>query len=216
MKFTFKKEIIPLFLIVISVALGFYFYSVFPEQVPMHWNVYGQVDSYGSRFAGAIIGPAMLVGMYLLFLIIPLIDPKKEKYGQFAKTYYFIRLALMLVMLGIFLIASLAGLGWNVRIEIWIPVLIGLLFILMGNYLGKIKPNWFIGIRTPWTLESPEVWNKTHRLGGKLFMLLGLWLLLAPLMNGKLVFIGMIILMLLLVLITTIYSYLLFRKIKKQ
>lgn len=216
MKFTFKTEIIPLLLVLISVILGFYFYSVFPEQVPMHWNLYGQVDSWGSRFAGAIIGPAMVAGMYLLFLVIPLIDPKKEKYEQFAKTFRLFRLLLMLVMLGVFIIASLSGLGYNLRVEIWIPLLIGLLFIFMGNYLGKIKPNWFIGIRTPWTLSNDEVWIKTHRLGGKLFMLLGLWLLCAPVLPGKFVFTGMMVLMLALVLVTTVYSYLLFRKIKKQ
>ncbi|MCX6785359.1 MAG: SdpI family protein [Candidatus Komeilibacteria bacterium] len=215
MKFTFKKEIIPLLLVIISVVLGFYFYAHFPAQVPLHWNVYGQADSWGSRFAGAIMGPATVAGIYLLFLLIPLIDPKKEKYEQFGKTFRLFRLLLMLVMLGVYLIASLSGLGYNVKVQIWIPVLIGLLFIFMGNYMGKIKPNWFMGIRTPWTLSNDEVWTKTHRLGGKMFMLLGLFMLCAPLLPSMIIFTGMITLVVLLVLSTTVYSYLLFKKIKK-
>jgi uncharacterized membrane protein len=216
MKFTFKKEIIPLLLVIISVALSFYFYAHFPARVPMHWNVYGQVDNWGSKFAGAIIGPAMVGGIYLLFLLIPLIDPKKEKYEQFGKTFHLFKLLLMLVMLGVYLIASLVGLGWNIRVEVWIPLLIGLLFIFMGNYMGKIKPNWFMGIRTPWTLSNDEVWTKTHRLGGKLFMLLGAFMLLSPVLPSKLIFIGMMVLLVALVMGTMVYSYLLFRKIKKQ
>ncbi len=213
MKPTLKTEIVPLLLIAASTALGFYFYSVFPETVPMHWNVYGQADNWGSRLAGAIIGPAIVTGMYLLFLIIPLIDPKKEKYEQFKKPFLLIRLLIMLVMLGVYLIASLNGLGYNLRVEVWVPALIGLMFVLMGNYLGKIKPNWFMGIRTPWTLSNDEVWNKTHRLGGKLFMLLGLFLLFSPLLPGQFIFLGMIVLVIALALITTIYSYVLFRKL---
>ncbi|MFA6305014.1 MAG: SdpI family protein [Patescibacteria group bacterium] len=216
MKYTFKSEIVPLLLAIISIALGFYFYANFPETVPMHWNMYGEVDSYGSRFAGAIIGPAMVVGMYLLFLIIPLIDPKKEKYEQFTKIFRMMRLILMLVMLGVYIIASLSGLGYPVRVELWIPIIIGLLFVIMGNYMGKIKPNWFMGIRTPWTLSNDEVWNKTHRLGGKLFMLLGLFMLLSPLLPPKVIFVGMITLLVLLILGTTLYSYIIFRKIKKS
>jgi len=216
MKSKMKTEILPLLIIVIAIILGFYFYSVFPDQVPLHWNVYGQVDSWGSRLQGAIIGPAILTGIYLLFLLIPLIDPKKEKYDQFAKTYLAIRLLLMLVIFGVFLIAALAGLGYKVRIEVWIPVLIGLLFIFLGNYMGKIKSNWFIGIRTPWTLSNDEVWDKTHRLGGKLFMLLGLFMLTAPILPGQFIFLGMIILIIVLTAVTTIYSYVLFKKYKKN
>jgi uncharacterized membrane protein len=215
MKFTFKTEIIPLLLILISVVLGFYFYAVFPDQVPMHWNAYGEVDRYGSKLEGAIIGPAVLLGLYILFLVIPLLDPKKEKYEQFVKVYQIFRLMIMIVLFGVFLIASLNGIGYNIRVEIWIPFFIGWMFIFMGNYFGKIKPNWFMGIRTPWTLSSDEVWYKTHRLGGKMFMLLGLFFVLTPLWPVSSLLWTLIVPAVLAALVPMVYSYVIYKKLKK-
>lgn len=217
MKLTLKTEILPIILIIASVILGFYFYSVFPEQVPIHWNFKGEVDNYGSRFVGAFIGPLVLAGLYLLFILIPLVDPRKEKYEQFAKIYKIIRLLIMLAMFSVFLIASLSALGNNIRVEVWVPAIIGFLFLVMGNYFGKIKPNWFMGIRTPWTLSNDEVWNKTHRLGGKLFMLFGIAMMLTPLLPYKESFWWTLLLPVLIVaLVPVVYSYLLFRKLKKN
>lgn len=217
MKFTFKTEILPIALVIVAIILGCYFYSVFPERVPIHWNFKGEVDNYGSRFIGAFIGPIVLAGLYLLFVLIPLIDPRKEKYEQFAKIYKLFRLLIMLTMFGVFLIASLNASGNNVRVEVWVPAIIGLMFLIMGNYFGKIKPNWFMGIRTPWTLSSDEVWNKTHRLGGKLFMLFGLLMLLTPLLPFKESFWWTLLLPVLIVaLVPMIYSYILFKKNKNN
>ncbi|MCX6784978.1 MAG: SdpI family protein [Candidatus Komeilibacteria bacterium] len=200
-----------------SIILGCYFYSVFPDRVPMHWNINGQVDSWGSAFSGAFILPMILIGMYILFVLIPFIDPKKEKYEQFAKVYKVFRILIMLVMFGVYLIASANALGYAVRVEIWIPVIIGLLFMVMGNYFGKIKPNWFMGIRTPWTLSSEEVWNKTHRLGGKLFMILGLLMLITPFWHlpSAIRFWLVIIPVLLVALVPMVYSYVIYKRIKK-
>lgn len=217
MKFTWKTEIIPLALLIISIILSCYFYSIFPERVPMHWNINGQVDSWGSAFSGAFILPMILIGMYILFVLLPFIDPKKEKYQQFEKVYKIFRILIMLMMFGIYLIASANALGYAVRVEVWIPVIIGLLFLVMGNYFGKIKPNWFMGIRTPWTLSNEEVWNKTHRLGGKLFMILGLLMLLTPLWHfeSAIMFWLVIVPMLLVGVIPMIYSYVIYKKLGK-
>ncbi|HAH04808.1 MAG: hypothetical protein UV78_C0043G0015 [Parcubacteria group bacterium GW2011_GWA2_43_17] len=215
MKFTFKSEILLIILVLGAWAAGFYFYSVFPETVPVHWNIAGEVDRYGSRFEGAFILPIVVTAMYLLFLFIPLIDPKKEKYQQFQNVYHIFRYILILIMWVIYLIASFNGLGYNIRVEIWIPLTIGLLFIILGNYMGKIKPNWFMGIRTPWTLSNDEVWNKTHRLGGKLFMLMGLLLMLSPVLPWQSLTLTLIIPVSIIALVPVVYSYLLYRKIKK-
>ena len=215
MKFKFKSEILLIILVLGAWAAGFYFYSVFPETVPVHWNIAGEVDRYGSRFEGAFILPIVVTAMYLLFLFIPLIDPKKEKYQQFQNVYHIFRYILILIMWVIYLIASFNGLGYNIRVEIWIPLTIGLLFIILGNYMGKIKPNWFMGIRTPWTLSNDEVWNKTHRLGGKLFMLMGLLLMLSPVLPWQSLTLTLIIPVSIIALVPVVYSYLLYRKIKK-
>lgn len=215
MKFYLKKEILPLFIIAVAFVLGFYFYSIFPEQVPVHWNVAGEVDRWGSKFEGAFLMPLIGLGMYLLFWLIPLIDPKKEKYLEFEKVYHIFRNLIILVLFGIYLIASLNGLGKNIRVEVWIPLMIGVLFLILGNYMSKIKPNWFMGIRTPWTMSSEEVWNKTHRLGGKTFMLMGLWLIITPILPfNSLVWI-LIVPIGLMAVIPIVYSYILFKREKK-
>src|SRR3989338_1369331 len=210
MKFTFKSEILLIILVLGAWAAGFYFYSVFPETVPVHWNIAGEVDRYGSRFEGAFILPIVVTAMYLLFLFIPLIDPKKEKYQQFQNVYHIFRYILILIMWVIYLIASFNGLGYNIRVEIWIPLTIGVLFLILGNYMGKIKPNWFMGIRTPWTLSNDEVWSKTHRLGGKMFMLMGLFLILNPLLPFQSLTWALIIPIVTVVLVPVIYSYIIF------
>ncbi len=171
---TIKTEILPLLLILTAVISSFYFYARFPEQVPIHWNIAGQPDNWGGRATAAFLFPAIVIGMYLLFLLLPLIDPKKERYRQFRKVYHVFKTVLILFMVAIYFISSLNALGYNLSVELWVPILVGLLFIILGNYLAKIKPNWFMGIRTPWTLSSEEVWNKTHRLGGKIFILGGI------------------------------------------
>ena len=215
MKFTFKTEALPILIILISIVLGFYFYSVFPESVPMHWNAAGEIDRWGSKLEGAWLMPMIGIAMYVLFLVIPLIDPKKEKYQQFAKTYFIFRSILLLVMLGIYIIASLNALGYNVPVEVWIPAIIGLLFIIMGNYMSKIKTNWFMGIRTPWTMSSEEVWNKTHRLGGKLFIIFGLFLLLTPLLPYSNIYLTLVVPAIIVSLIPIIYSFVIYKKLKK-
>jgi len=215
MKFTFKTEIIPLLIILISIGLGFYFYSAFPDTVPVHWGINGEVDRWGSKFEGAWLMPLIGAGMYILFILIPLIDPKKEKYEQFFKTYLIFRTLILLVMFGIYLIASFNTLGYNVRVEVWVPLAIGLLFVIMGNYMGKLKANWFMGIRTPWTLSNDEVWNKTHRLGGKLFIIFGVLLMITPLLPYNSFIYTLIVPVIIVSLVPIVYSYLIYRKIKK-
>ena len=170
---TLKSEIFPMLLILVTMIASIYFYFNLPDRIPVHWNFAGGVDRYGSGKTQSILFPIMIIGMYLLFLFLPYIDPKKERYEQFTKTYNIFRYIILFVLVLIYFAASLSGLGYNLRIDLLVPALIGLMFIAMGNYMGKIKSNWFVGIRTPWTLSSEEVWNKTHRFGGKVFMLAG-------------------------------------------
>lgn len=213
---TLKSELLSIILVAATVLSSFYFYAHFPERVPTHWNFRGEVDGWGSRVQGAFIIPAMLVVMYILFVFLPMLDPKKERYTQFLKTYNVFRNLILLVMVLIYFIASFNGLGYNIPIQYTVPVIIGLLFIVMGNYMGKIKRNWFVGIRTPWTMSSEEVWNKTHRIGGYLFIVAGLGIMITPYLPKALglgVFIATMVLM---VFGTFAYSYILYLKEKKN
>ncbi len=213
---TFKTEIFSLIIIVASLVASVYFYFNLPERVPTHWNIAGQVDAWGSGKTQAIVFAAMMVGMYVLFLVIPYLDPRKERYEQFSKVYHIFKSIILFFLFIIFLIASLNGLGYNIAVGVWVPILIGLMFIIMGNYMGKIKSNWFIGIRTPWTLSSEEVWNKTHRFGGKMFIIAGILMMLEgflPVVWRLPVFIFGISLILF---GTLVYSYIVFLQEKKR
>ena len=154
--------------------------------------------------------------MYLLFLALPYLDPRRERYADFAKVYHIFKGILVGFMALIYFITGLAGLGYQVSVGAIIPAGVGLLFIVLGNYMSKIKPNWFMGIRTPWTLESEEVWNKTHRLGGKLFILMGLFMVVGTILPLDYFWYLFIAGVLSVSLVPIIYSYLLFRKLKKD
>lgn len=216
MKLTLKTEIISILIITASIFLGFYFYSVFSNEVPVHWNTAGEVDRYGSKFEGAFLMPIIAIGLYLLFWVIPKIDPKKEKYQQFEGVYHIFKNGIMIMLFGIYLIASLNSLGYNIRVEVWVPIVVGVLFLIIGNYMGKIKTNWFLGIRTPWTLSNDEVWNKTHRLGGKLFMLMGILLIITPLLPYSSIFWTLLVPLIIIVMVPIVYSYLLYKKVEKN
>lgn len=160
-----------------------------PERVPTHWGVNGQVDGYGSPATLWLLcglGPLLSLGMQFL----PRLDPKKENYEKFQPYYDFFG-PLVPVILLVCTAVTLSESLWPGRINVSqaIMVMIGLLFLIIGNIMGKVKTNWFMGIRTPWALSDPDVWNRTQRLGGWTFFLSGLALLvLAFLAPARVVF----------------------------
>ncbi|HTX86482.1 MAG TPA: SdpI family protein [Candidatus Nanoarchaeia archaeon] len=213
---TIKSEIFSILLIAISLAAAFYFYAHFPARVITHWNLAGEPNGWSSPAFAAFFLPLLLIGLYFLFLLLPLIDPKKERYAEFAKAYNIFRNIFILFFVILYFVVSLNNLGYNLDIELWTTGLIGLLFIVLGAYLGKIKPNWFVGIRTPWTLSSETVWNKSHRFGGKVFVLGGILMIIAglsPLPWRLPIFIADIIILLS---GTVVYSYIVYLREKKK
>ena len=124
-------------------------YPMMPDQVPIHWNAAGQVDGYGSRAFGAFFLPVMNLGIYVLFLVLPKLDPRKENYAKFGSSYRFIRYTFHFFMVYIFVITLLASLGYGVSIDRLVPIGVALLFIVLGNYMGKIRHNYFVGFAFP-------------------------------------------------------------------
>lgn len=179
-KISKRTEVLPIVIVVASIILGVYFYFHFPETVAIHWNFQGQPDSYGSRLLGAFVMPLTLALMYVLFLVFPSLDPKKERYPEFEKTFHILRLAIMGVLLIAFTIMGLSNLGVFVDIGPVVAAVVGVFMTIAGNFMGKIKRNSYIGIKTPWTLQSENVWNKTHRFGGWTFVIFGLIIVAAP------------------------------------
>lgn len=212
MKINIKKEVLPIIIIILSVVSSFYFYNKFPNTVATHWNFKGEVDGYSSSFIGAFMMPILLVIFYFAMLYIPEIDPKKDKYKEFENIYRWFRIVFLIVMFGIYIMSSLYNLGYKVDINIWVPILVGGMMIFLGSCMGKIKNNYFFGIKTPWTLSSENVWDKTHKFGGYVFIIFGLLIIILPFLNKKLGIIAFFSGVLLTTLGTSIYSYIIYRQ----
>lgn len=153
-------------------------WSSAPDRYPIHWNWTGQVDRYGGKTEGLLLMPVMTLGIYLMLVFLPRIDPLRANYERFRGTYAAMRLVFTVSMALIYAVTLLSGAGYPVDTSRVMPMVVGGMLIVVGNFLGKIRPNWFVGIRTPWTLSSRKSWVKTHRLGGWLFILMGLSLVL--------------------------------------
>ncbi len=139
-----------------------------PDRMPTHWNFRGEIDSYGPRWKIFLL-PVVNLGLYALFSVLPKIDPK-QNIEQFRKTYDFLVLIITGFMCVIFCIILAATLGYSFEVERIVMFLLVLLLLILGNYMGKMRPNYFMGIRTPWTLESEEVWRRTHLFAGRLWV----------------------------------------------
>lgn len=153
-----------------------------PDPAPIHWNAAGEVDGYGSPLLAALLSPAIGTLIVVMTPLLPRIDPRGERYVAFAGTYERIMTAIVLFMTAVHLVTLAYAFGLPVPVATTITVGAGLLLALIGNELGRVQPNFFVGIRTPWTLADPEVWRRTHRVGGRAFVALGALVALAPLL----------------------------------
>lgn len=178
MKFNLKKEL-PLILITMIPAIFlWYVWKELPMEVPLHWNIQGEVDRYGSKNELIWLTTLLPIFMYLLFLFVPLIDPKK-KIAMMGGKFYTIRffLTLFLSVLFTFIIYSVKE--QTLTNPNYLFMIIGIFYVVLGNYFKTIKPNYFIGIRTPWALENETIWKNTHRLAGKLWVIGGLLIIIS-------------------------------------
>lgn len=152
-----------------------------PARVPSHWNAAGQIDQTLPRLPGLFLLPLVITLLAGMFLLLPRIDPLRRNYAAFSPAYALLRLGMILFLSLLHLAILAIMIGWSFNLVRLITVLYGVLFIVVGNVLGKLRPNWFVGIRTPWTLMSPDVWTATHRVVGRLQVVLGLIVLFAGL-----------------------------------
>jgi len=158
----------------LAAVVSVWAYPRLPETVATHWNLRGVPDGYSSRFWALAMMPLVMFAMTGVFAVLPKMDPRRENYAKFFDSYWLIANAI-LVFMGVAHVLILAnGMGYTVQVDRLLPLGVGLLFAFLGNYLTRIEPNWFIGIRTPWTLSSDTVWRKTHRTGGWLFVIGGI------------------------------------------
>jgi len=202
-------------LILLSYIVSIYFYPHVSDPMATHWNFKGEVDGYMSRFWGVFFMPLLITGLAVLFLAIPRIDPMRENITKFRKYYDEFIIILVLFMLAVHLQMLLWNTGTQISPNEVIPIGIGLLFYYIGILMENAERNWFIGIRTPWTLSSDRVWRKTNRIGGKLFRIAGAVAVLGIFFH-ELAFFFILVPALFNAGFTAVYSYLEYQKELKE
>ena len=215
MKISYKTDWFLWLLILVPFAYLAYMWKLLPDQVVMHYNIDGEPDRWGSKTELVIIPCLMPLIIYLIMLFIPVLDPRK-KIEQMKSGYRWLMtgIVLFLSVFAVFVIYTASkGVELDTRIMFG---LLGLFFIFLGYFFKSIKPNYFIGIRTPWTLESEEVWVKTHQWSGRIWIAGGFLIVAAAIVtNEKIslaVFAGIIVL---LALLPLIYSFIKYKEFEK-
>ncbi|MDP2926073.1 MAG: SdpI family protein [Nanoarchaeota archaeon] len=209
-----SKKILSIFIIITIFLISILVYPYLPEKIITHWNSQGIADGYMTRPYGLFLLPIISIILFFLFIILEKIDPLIKKNKSFSKTYSSIILALVLFLFYIHLLSILLNLGYRFNMLLMLIPVFSLMYFYIGVILRTIKRNWFIGIRTPWTLSSDKVWEKTHKLGSKLFIISGIitffgiffikysiWFILLPIIISAIILV--------------VYSYLEFKKIKR-
>jgi uncharacterized membrane protein len=206
-------SIIVLILIAVAVIAGVWLWNHLPDPMASHWNVNDEVDGYMPRFWGVWMMPLVTLGMFALFLLVPVIDPLKVNIAKFRGAFNLFILLIVAFMLYIHGLTLAWNLGYqNFRISAAMLPFLGILFVFIGYLLRQAKRNWFIGIRTPWTLSSDTVWDKTHRLGSVLFMLSGAFAFAGGFVGGMAAFWLMFVPLMGSALFLVVYSYALYQR----
>lgn len=210
-----KKEVLPVLIIIAVIAVSFMTYKYLPEKVPSHWNARGEIDGYAGRGFTVIFFPSLILGIYLLSTFFPFIDPLKENVEKFATPYFYLRTILVLFLSSLYfytIYAAVKG-GAAMPIDMFILPTLGVMFIVIGYLLPKFKKNYFIGIRTPWTLHSEEVWDMTHKRARKWYVGAGVIIMLGGFFkNARFI----LPIMILLLLYPIVDSYFIYRKVNKK
>jgi uncharacterized membrane protein len=211
MKLSWKGEALSLAMLAAMFILAATAWPWAPDRIPVHWTFFGLPDRFGGKWEGLLSVPLEALVLYVFLLLLPRIDPRRANYDAFSGPYTIIRTALVGAMLSLDVFIHFQIRGWSVGTRLVMPVVAGTMIMIFGNYLPKLKSNWFIGIRTPWTLSSEESWRKTHRLGGRLFVICGAVIIITSVLapeQGRVVLFGAMIPA---ILATTVYSYFVWR-----
>jgi len=156
-----------------------------PKTMPVHWGLNGQPNGYGDRFEGLLLMPLMALVIYLVMLFVPRLDPGRLNYDRFAGPYYAIRASAIALLALLYTLVLLAARGVPVDMSRFVALAVGAMLFVLGNVLGKVRPNWFVGVRTPWTLSSKRSWTRTNRLEGWVFVVGGVALMAAGVLRTE-------------------------------
>ena len=191
----------------LPIVAGVVLWNQLPDPMPSHWNAAGEVDGWSSKPFAVFGLPLIMTAALWLCALGTGADPKKANHPE--KVVHLVLWIIPIISIVLFTITYAVALGKNVRIELVMPVVMGLIFTIVGNYLPKCKQNYTIGIKIPWTLNSEENWNRTHRFAGRLWTVCGIAIILTGFLGGFWIFFGVALLM---VIAPIVYSYLLNKK----
>lgn len=202
-----KVLIITSIIILLPMAAGLILWNRLPEQIPFHWNAAGEIDGWASKPVAVFVSPAVMLVLQWLCMLVTSTDPKKQNHPQKVISLVLWLIPLLTVFISALMYAS--ALGGSMRVETLVPILLGAVFIAIGNYMPKCKQNYTIGIKIPWTLASEENWNKTHRLAGWLWVVCGVAMMLSGFLGSIWILLAIALVM---VFVPLIYSFVLHKK----
>ena len=194
-------------IIILPILAGVILWDQLPDRVPTHWNMAGEIDGWSSKPFAVFGMPLIMLAVQWLAVFATSADPKRQNHqGKILHLVFWIIPVLCLVLSSL---TYSVAMGKVVKIEVIVPVLIGLVLVAIGNYLPKCKQNYTIGIKIPWTLNSEANWNKTHRLAGWIWVICGIAIVLGGFFELFWIIVAALPIM---VLVPLVYSYILHRK----
>ena len=205
------KLIITSLIILIPIVIGLILWDKLPDQVPVHWNMSGEVDDYATKTQAVFLMPLVLVAFQWICVLGTSLDPKKQNINDKMFTLVLWIVPIISLLCNSMVYATV--LGHKVSVEIIMPLFMGALFIVIGNYLPKCKQSYTMGIKLPWTLDDEENWNKTHRMAGFLWVIGGIVVMATAFLG---IFWLLFVVLIPMVIVPTVYSYLLYKKSKKE
>lgn len=207
-----NKWIVPVVMISVAILISIFSYERLPEQVPIHWDISGNVDNYAPKAWALSFIPGLMLLIVLMDKVIPFIEPKRANMKKNRKDVTRIHSFTLIILLSVHILIIVYSLGYELNMSNVAPIIVGLLFVLVGNVLPRLKSNYTAGIRTPWALANEQVWRRTQRLGGRLFFLGGIVMMLSILLPSTIRIVVMIVVISAIVLIPTLVSLLWYRK----
>lgn len=209
-----KKLILTSIVILLPILIGLILWNKLPDQVPTHWNSAGEVDGWSSKVFAVFGLPMVLFAVHWMCILVTSVDPKKQNIE--GKVLWIVFWICPIISLLVGMLSYGAALGVEFKVDKIMLAIMGIMFIVVGNYLPKCKQSYTVGIKLPWTLNDEENWNRTHRMGGKLWVISGIILLLSMLLPTSAMAIVVLAVVGVSVLVPTVYSYLLFREKEKR
>lgn len=191
----------------LPILVGLLLWDKLPEQVPFHWGINGEVDGWSSKTQAVFLMPCVMLAMHWLCVLVSHLDPKKVDYNK--KSFLLVLWLCPAITLLISSLMYAKALGYDLKVNVIMPLLFGAMFLIIGNLLPKMRQNYTLGIKLPWTLHNEENWNKTHRFAGWMWTFCGVAIMLTGFLGSFWIFLPIALLM---VIVPVLYSYLLHRK----